>query len=82
MAGLWWLVRGSWAVTKGQDVRRKTTLRAATVPGLECMYAELFVLWRKASTNYHHTTPLSLTYPSPWKRPTGSVRSASYFIFD
>ena len=32
--GVWWLVRGSWAVTKGQDVRRKTTLRAATVPGV------------------------------------------------
>lgn len=31
------------------------------------MYAELFVLWRKASTNYHNTTvayqPFSLDTP-------------------
>jgi hypothetical protein len=51
-------VRGSWAVTNGQDVR------ATVLPRVVCMYAELFVLRRKASTNNHTTTladsPLSL----------------------
>lgn len=57
----WWLVPGSWAVTKGQDARRRSELQC-----LVCKYAELFVR-RKTSTNYHHTTladpPLSLDTP-------------------